>query len=235
MTANSMRAQPIARMRRGRRRRPPFGRLLLLAGVLAGGALLGFAWQVQAGTAHAIYGRDDPRLPHHHVGLVFGAGLTPAGEPSLALYDRIATGVDLYQQGKVDKLLMTGDNGSVEYNEVAAMRRTAEALGVPERDIVLDYAGFSTYDSCYRARDVFGLTQTTLVTNAFHLPRALYTCGQLGLDVAGVPADRQWQGTLYNRLRELPALAVTRWSLFVDDKPKFLGPRIDVDAPPYQP
>jgi vancomycin permeability regulator SanA len=217
-----------------RLRRPGPGRVARWGALVALFAALGFAgwvWQVRASTAGAIYALDDARLPARHTALVFGAGLTATGGPSPILYDRVATAVDLYRAGKVAKLLMTGDNGSVEYNEVAAMLRTAVDLGVPERDIVLDYAGFRTYDSCYRARAVFGLREATLVTNAFHLPRALYTCAALGVQGAGVISDRRPYSTTQNALRELPALAVTRWWLLVDRQPRFLGPRVDIDAP----
>jgi SanA protein len=152
------------------------------------------------------------------------------------LYDRVATGADLYRAGKVAKLLMSGDNSQVDYNEVGVMRQTALDLGVPSADIVLDYAGFRTYDSCYRARDVFGLRAVTLVTNRFHLPRALYTCRELGLDVVGVDADRRaYQGTPYWTLREAVALPVAWWWTHIDRQPTFLGPAVDVDHPPVQP
>jgi vancomycin permeability regulator SanA len=148
----------------------------------------------------------------------------------------VATGVALYQRGKVAKLLMTGDNSQVDYNEVGAMRQTALDLGVPAGDIVLDYAGFRTYDSCYRARAVFGLGDAMLVTNRFHLPRALYTCRALGLDVVGVDADRRaYQGTPYWTAREVLALPVAGWWAATDRQPTFLGPAIDVDNPPPQP
>ena len=175
-------------MARRRPRGPSLGRVArwgALAALLAALVFAGWVWQVRASTAGAIYTLGDARLPARHTALVFGAGLNAAGGPSPILYDRVATAVDLYRSGKVAKLLMTGDNGSVEYNEVAAMLRTAVDLGVPERDIVLDYAGFRTYDSCYRAHAVFGLQDATLVTNAFHLPRALYTCAALGVQGAG--------------------------------------------------
>src|SRR5579859_3686086 len=204
---------------------------LLLMGCLAALLLAGLVWHVQAATAAMIYAPTASDLPYHHAALVFGAGLTPQGAPSEALYDRVATAADLYRRHKVDKLLMTGDNSRPDYNEVEAMRRVALRLGVPAGDIVLDYAGFRTYDSCYRAHTVFGLAAATLVTNAYHLPRALYTCAHLGLDVVGVPADRQGPTTLFNRLRELPALAMTRWGLLVGAQPHFLGPPVDVDAP----
>lgn len=215
--------------RRGLTRRRVVWGLALVAGPLL--ALLGFDGYVQARTVGAIYALDAPTLPHHHAALVFGAGLTRDGGPSAILYDRVATAVDLYQAHKVEKLLMSGDGSQEDYNEVAAMRRTAVALGVPTGDIVLDYAGFRTYDSCYRARAVFGLDSATLVTNAYHLPRALYTCMSLGLEVAGVASDRRPYPTFLYRVREIPALAATRWWLFTARPPHFLGPPVDIDAP----
>ncbi len=194
--------------------------------------MAGFVWHVVALTAGVMYDPTDARLPHNHVALVFGAGLTAGGGPSAVLYDRVATAADLYRLGKVDKLLMSGDNSVPEYNEVAAMQRTAITLGVAERDIVLDYAGFRTYDSCYRARDVFGLHAMTLVTNGYHLPRALYICRNLGLDAVGVAADRQpYPATakLSWQVREVPALLAARWWLTIGEQPHFLGPQINID------
>lgn len=211
-------------------------RLGLGAAVLGVATVLGFAGWVRLTTAPLIYDAQAATLPAHHVALVFGAGLNRQGGPSAVLYDRVATAVDLYRAGKVRKLLMTGDNSQVDYNEVGVMRRTALELGVPEHDIVLDYAGFRTYDSCYRARAVFGLTGATLVTNDFHLPRAVYTCRALGLEVVGVNADRRpYAGTAYWTLREIVALPVAWWWAATDRQPTFLGPPIDVNNPPPQP
>ena len=128
-------------------------------------------------------------LPARPVAIVFGAGYTRAGA-SLILADRVRTAVELYRARKVRKLLMTGDNSRWDYNEPQAMRQTALALGVPPQDIVLDYAGFRTYDSLYRARDIFGVRQAVLVTQSYHLPRALYIGRGLGMDVVGAAADR---------------------------------------------
>ena len=97
----------------------------------------------------------------------------------------------LYRRGVVDKLLLTGDNRFDNYNEPEAMRRTAVKLGVPDEDLVLDYAGRRTYDNCYRAREIFGVKRAILVTQAFHLERALYLCDAFGLDSLGVAADRR--------------------------------------------
>ncbi|HML40162.1 MAG TPA: ElyC/SanA/YdcF family protein [Bellilinea sp.] len=123
------------------------------------------------------------------VAIVFGAGLTRSGEPTPVLRDRVQTAADLYFAGKVEKLLMSGDNRTLDYNEPGAMRDYAIGLGVPEEDIILDYAGRRTYDTCYRARHIFGVEQAILVTQNFHLPRALFTCSAFGIQSSGVSAD----------------------------------------------
>jgi SanA protein len=131
-------------------------------------------------------------VPPRRVAIVFGAGLWRDGTPTPVLQDRVRTAANLYFAGKVEKLLMTGDNRFVEYNEPESMRQFAISLGVPDEDIVLDYAGRRTYDSCYRARDIFRVDSVILVTQEFHLPRALYLCNMLGVDALGVPADIQY-------------------------------------------
>jgi len=209
-----------------------FKRVMVLAvGAVVLAVLSTFAYKlwVDAQTTDLIYEIDAPNLPQNHVALVFGAGLNRAGGPSAILYDRVATAVDLYNDGKVSKLLMTGDNGEVNYNEVEAMRLTALQLGVPDEDIVLDYAGFNTWDSCYRAREVFGLETATLVTQRFHLPRAVHTCNHLNVKSVGVAADRQPYRTDYNEVREYVALAGNAMRMLMNDQPRFLGPKINVD------
>ncbi len=146
-------------------------------------------------------------VPARPVAIVFGAGYTRSGLSPI-LYDRVFTAAQLYKAGKVRKLLLTGDNGSVEHNEPEAMRQAAMKMGVPRRDIVLDYAGFRTYDSLYRARDIFGAQQAILVTQAYHLPRALYTARALGMDVIGVPADRRDYGGVMPRYETREFLAI---------------------------
>lgn len=125
------------------------------------------------------------------VAILFGAGLWRNGEPSPVLYDRVATAAELYREGRVDKLLMSGDNRFADYNEPAVMRRTALAMGIPEESIVLDYAGRRTYDSCYCAREVFKVQRAIVVTQAFHVDRALYLCDSMGIDSIGVIADHR--------------------------------------------
>ena len=147
-------------------------------------------------------------VPPARAAVVFGAGLQRDGSPTTVLRDRVATAAELYFSGKVEILLMSGDNSYAYYNEPAAMRAYALQLGVPDALIVLDYAGRRTYDTCYRAKAIFGLSKAILVTQQFHLPRALFTCRALGLEAVGVPADRREyrpHSLFYWNLRELPA------------------------------
>lgn len=146
--------------------------------------------------------------PSSPVAIVLGAGYSSDGRLSSALADRMDTAIALYRSGRVNKLLLTGDNRFVDYNEPAAMAAYAKAQGVPAEDLVLDYAGRRTYDSCYRAAAIFGVERAILVTQAFHLPRALYTCDRFGLETVGAVADRHtyFRATWY-QVRELFALS----------------------------
>lgn len=167
---------------------------------------------------------DAPEMP---VAIVFGAGLSRDGTPSPVLRDRVETAAALYFQGKVKKLLMSGDNRFVDYNEPGAMRQYALDLGVPAEDIVLDYAGRRTYDTCYRARAIFGVTEAILVTQPFHLPRALYLCNQLGVKAWGVPADNRYylkRSQLIWNIRETMATLVALWEVWVTHPVPVLGP-----------
>lgn len=137
-------------------------------------------------------------IPRRQVAIVFGAGLLPDGKPTPYLQRRVETAVKLYKAGRVRKLLMTGDNGIKSHNEPVAMRKLAEQLGVKPGDITLDYAGFNTYDSCYRAHAIFGVSQAVLVSQGYHLPRAIVTCNHLGVQSIGVAAlhnGRDWATT----------------------------------------
>jgi SanA protein len=164
--------------------------------------------------------------PARRAAIVFGAGLWRDGSPTPVLRDRVATAAQLYFAGKVEKLLMSGDNSYVEYNEPGAMRGYALELGVPDEAIVLDYAGRRTYDTCYRARAIFGLQEAILVTQNFHLPRALYLCNVLGLPSVGVPADLQdyrRRSLFFWNLREVPATLAALWDVMVARPQPILG------------
>jgi SanA protein len=164
--------------------------------------------------------------PEARAAVVFGAGLQRDGRPSPVLRDRVATAADLYFAGKVEKILMSGDNRFLDYNEPGAMYDYAVELGVPPEDIVLDYAGRRTYDTCYRARVIFGLEEAILVTQKFHLSRTIFTCNGLGLKSWGVVADRRpYSSYAHNfwRIREIPATTVAVWQVWVSHPLPVLG------------
>jgi len=132
--------------------------------------------------------------PVDRVAVVFGAGLTRTGKPTPILRDRVETAAQLYFAGKVQTLLMSGADRFDAYSEPGAMRDYAVNLGVPAEAILLDDGGWRTYDTCYRAKNVFGLDSAILVTQGFHLPRALFLCNALGVKALGVEAAnrRYW-------------------------------------------
>ena len=127
--------------------------------------------------------------PASRLAIVFGAGLRRDGSPTAVLRDRVETAAALYFSGKVEKILMSGDNSYEYYNEPGSMKEYALSLGVPETAIVVDYAGRRTYDTCYRAKAIFGVEEALLVTQGFHLPRALFLCNALGIDSYGIEAN----------------------------------------------
>jgi SanA protein len=175
---------------------------------------------------------DVPASAEPRVAIVLGAGIAPNGGPSPVLYDRVVTAAELYKTGKVRKLLLTGDNRYEKYNEPEVMRRTALALGVPDDALVLDYAGRRTYDSCYRAKAVFGVTRAIVVTQAFHLDRSLYLCDALGIDAVGVVADRQAYPSgpaAWWNMREFVATAAAWADLNVIHPTPILGDPIPID------
>jgi vancomycin permeability regulator SanA len=160
--------------------------------------------------------------------LVLGAGVEPNGKPTPMLASRLETAADLYRAGAAPVVLASGDNSRAEYNELAAMHRAELAAGVPAGDVYLDYAGFSTYESMYRARDVFGARRILVVTQSYHLPRALHDAEALGLDAYGVAAAAHRTGQTKRDLREYLA-RLKDWGYgVVKPDPTFLGPRIEL-------
>ena len=175
-------------------------------------------------TAPQIFKLDQP--PSSRVAIVYGAGLYRDGTPTPVLRDRVATAAELYFTGRVTKILMSGDNRFEYYNEPGAMKAYAMELGVPDDAIVLDYAGRRTYDTCFRAKAIFGLDEAILVTQRFHLPRAIFTCNNLGLRVSGVEADRrvyQRRSLVSWSVRETFATFVAVWEVYVSHPTPVLG------------
>jgi SanA protein len=138
----------------------------------------------------------------------------------------VATATELYFAGKVEKLLMSGDNSTIYYDEPGAMHDYAISLGVPEEDIVLDFAGRRTYDSCYRAKEIFGVDDLIVVTQAFHLPRALFLCNAFDIEATGVPADDanyRLRNYTYWWFREILATLKAYWDVAIEHPTPILG------------
>jgi SanA protein len=211
-------------------------RILLYAVITAAAIVLLSRLTVTRWSASRIYSLDD--APNGRVAIVFGAGLNHDGTPTAILRDRVATAAQLFFDGRVEKILMSGDNRFVDYNEPGSMKAYAIELGVSEDAIVLDYAGRRTYDTCYRARDIFGLSEAILVTQQYHLPRAIFTCANLGLDVVGVAADRrtyQPRSLAIWTTREVLATSVALWQVWVSHPVPVLGNPEPIFSAEYSP
>ena len=207
---------------KGRVRR---GVLALLCLAVLGAALaLGISAYMTATTRDRILSLEDTPPEGLDCVLVLGCGIRPDGSPTPMLASRISRSVELYETGWADKLLMSGDNSREDYNEVGTMEAEAIAQGVPQEDIVTDHAGFSTYDSLYRARDIFGAERVVIVTQAYHLSRALYLAEALGLEAWGVAAaPRNDAGQIGRDFREILARDKAFLWAILQPEPKFLG------------
>lgn len=161
---------------------------------------------------------DIADAPHAPVGIVFGAGLRRDGGPTTVLYDRVAAAAQLFSEGKVDSLLLSGYETLEGYSEPSAMREVAESLGVPSEAIVTDGLGTRTFTTCERAISTFGIEQALLITQDYHLPRALAICDGLGIDAVGVSADlRPYspRALQYWETREILATLVALVEIFI--------------------
>ncbi|MFA5830122.1 MAG: ElyC/SanA/YdcF family protein [Candidatus Gracilibacteria bacterium] len=172
---------------------------------------------------------DLGKVPAKPVVMVLGAKVYVGDKMSSILLDRVQTALEIYQAGKAQKILLSGDHGTKTYDEVNTMKKYLLDHGVLAQDIFLDHAGFDTYDSFYRARDVFEVKSMIVVTQAFHLPRAVYIGNAMGIDTVGFVADKQrYQSEFMNNFRE----SFARVKAFFDVKfyalPKFLGPKIPI-------
>ena len=160
--------------------------------------------------------------------VVLGAGVWE-DKPSPMLEDRLLEGIKLYQNGVAPKIIMTGDHGRAEYDEVNVMKQFAIDNGVPSGDIFMDHAWFSTYESLYRAKEIFEAQNIIIVTQEYHLYRALYIANELGFNAYGVPSDpRQYVGATYREIREILARNKDFMQCIFKPKPTYLGDVIPV-------
>ncbi len=163
--------------------------------------------------------------------LVLGAGLKPDGTPNHMLEDRLEAALILYKEGIAPKLLLTGDHGQEGYDEVNAMRRYMEEAGVPAEDIFLDHAGFSTYESMYRAAEIFAVKKAVIVTQKYHQHRSLYIGKQLGIEVMGAASEqRVYTGQSYREVREIIARNKDFLKVLIKPEPTYLGDIISISG-----
>ena len=204
---------------------------LFCLGITGGLAVFGLSSFVKDRTADKIVNETEAAKLDADCILVLGCGVREDGTPSLMLRDRLETGVALYEAGAAPKLLMSGDHGRKDYDEVNLMKDYAMEKGIPSEDIFMDHAGFSTYDSMVRARDIFCAKTVVIVSQEYHLYRALYLAEKLGLEAYGVPAlDVNYRGQAYREFREMLARSKDFCTAVIQPQPKFLGEKIPISG-----
>jgi len=198
--------------------------LLFLAGGVVG-IMLAVPLYVDRSTDPYLF-ETVAAVPTSTVAIVLGASVV-RGEPSPILQERADVALKLYKAGKVKKILVSGDDSVEGFDEVSPVRHYFEGEGVSSEDIFLDHAGFDTYSSMYRARDIFSVRDAIIVTQAFHLPRAVFLARNLGLQAYGVEASQRGRA-IYNYMREVPASLKAAFDLMFERVPKYLGKQFPI-------
>lgn len=207
------------------------GIFLLVLGLAGGLTVVGLNLYVTQSTKERIITAEEAAQQEADCILVLGCAVLSNGQPSRMLQDRLDRGIELYEAGAAPKLLMSGDHGQIQYDEVSAMKQTAMEAGVPSQDVFMDHAGFSTYESLYRAKEIFQAEKVVIVTQRYHLYRALYIARSLGLEAWGVAAeDVRYAGQTYRDLREALARVKDVGSCILKPEPTYLGEVIPVNG-----
>ncbi len=204
--------------------------VLISLGVLAALALFGINSYVQLSTGDYYISKEAAaELENVDCVLVLGCGVWDNGQPSHMLEDRLKRSIELYQLQAAPKLLMSGDHGREEYDEVNVMKQSAMDAGIPSEDIFMDHAGFSTYESLYRAKEIFGAKRIIIISQDYHLYRALYIAHSLGLEAWGVDANyRNYQNQSAMDTREILARCKDFVTCIFKPEPTYLGDPIDL-------
>ena len=204
--------------------------VLVCLGILGIGAVFGINAIVK-GTARdqILTPEEAAKLTDVDCILILGCGVHSDGSPTDMLHDRLRRGVELYELGAAPKLLMTGDHGRKGYDEVDAMKQFAVDAGIDSDDVFMDHAGFSTYESMYRAKEIFQAKRIIIVTQEYHLYRAIYIAESLGLEAYGVSSDyRTYSGQFRMDVREILARVKDFGICVIRPKPTFLGEAIPI-------
>ena len=196
--------------------------------LLSGVALVGINAYMISYVSDYILTEEDLKNENFDCIMVLGAGLWD-GEPSPMLQERLDFGLKAYETGCSEKLLMSGDHGREEYDEVNKMKDVAIENGVLSDNIFMDHAGFSTYESMYRARDIFQVEKMVIVTQTYHLYRAVYDAGKLGIDAYGFAAEKL-EYPIHNDVREALARVKDFFYCIIEPEPTYLGEEIPISA-----
>ncbi|OGI65502.1 hypothetical protein A3A95_03145 [Candidatus Nomurabacteria bacterium RIFCSPLOWO2_01_FULL_39_18] len=168
-------------------------------------------------------------IPEAQTVLIPGAAILPSGKLSTIFEDRVDKAIELYEEKKVSKILVSGDNSTISYNEVSPVRNYLLLKGIPDADIFLDHAGFDTYSTMYRARDIFQVSSIIISTQSFHLPRSVFIARSLGIEVSGIRTDTE-NVLLKNYVREIFANVKAAMNLMFHREPKYLGDVIPITS-----
>lgn len=202
---------------------------VICIGIICTVTVFGINFFVKASTEKFILTPENAESGYDCI-LVLGCGVH-GNTPSHMLEDRLLQGIELYENGVSGKMLMSGDHGKKYYDEVNVMKNFATERGVPSEDIFMDHAGFSTYESMYRAKEVFKAEKILIVTQKYHLHRAIYDARALGLDAYGVASDpRSYSGQLYRDIREILARNKDFIFSIIKPEPTYLGEAIPVQG-----
>jgi vancomycin permeability regulator SanA len=204
----------------------------MLLPILAVSAVLGVnAYVKVVGGSYIISPEEAVKLSDVDCIIVLGCKVKDSGDPSDMLADRLKRGIDLYKQGAAPKIIMSGDHGTVEYDEVNTMKRIAIDAGIPSSDVFMDHAGFSTYESIYRAKEIFEADKIIIVTQEYHLYRALYIAEKLGIEAYGVNSDyNTYWGQIKRDIREILARCKDFVSMIFMPEPTYLGEKIPISG-----
>ena len=204
---------------------------MLFIGIIAALAVFSVNIYVTSKAEKMMYSEESVLPRDADCIIVLGAGLKPDGTPNHMLRDRLDLAVNLYEAGICKKLLLTGDHGTNSYDEVNAMKNYVLSKGVPAEQVFLDHAGFSTYDSMYRAKEIFCVEKAIVITQKYHLYRAVYIGDRLGMEVYGINSDPYtYVGQTARNIREYLARVKDVFSVAFKVKPEYLGEKIDINT-----
>lgn len=204
-------------------------KIFLFLSILGLAAILSVNYYVKSSTKKHIY-YSMKKFPKNDVGIIFGAGIS-GDQPGKYLKDRLDAGIQLYKSNRINKILLSGDNGQHEYDELTVMKNYCFRNGFDTTKIFIDYAGFDTYSTMYRAKHIFKIKKATLISQEYHLNRAIYIGQKLGIKCVGYSANEgEYPGYKYVTFREYASIFKAFFDLLRNREPRFLGNSIDING-----